>query len=75
MRFGEIVATAVLGPIENRNWLVLAMAIATVAISIAYVHWIDSPFERWRQRRTMRATTEQRAPASLPQPQPVALSA
>jgi peptidoglycan/LPS O-acetylase OafA/YrhL len=74
MSFGEIVATAVLGPIENRNWLVLAMAIATVVISIAYVHWIDAPFERWRQRRAMRAKPE-RAPEALPQPQPVAVTA
>jgi peptidoglycan/LPS O-acetylase OafA/YrhL len=74
MSFGEIVATAVLGPIENRNCLVLAMAIATVVISIAYVHWIDAPFERWRQRRAMRAKPE-RAPEALPQPQPVAVTA
>jgi peptidoglycan/LPS O-acetylase OafA/YrhL len=74
MSFGEIIATALLGPIENRNWLVLAMAIATVLLSIAYVHWIDSPFERWRQRRTVQAKPE-RAPEALPQPQPVALSA
>jgi peptidoglycan/LPS O-acetylase OafA/YrhL len=75
MSFGEIVVSAVLGPIENRNWLVLAMAVATIVLSIAYVHWIDAPFERWRQRRATRATTEQRAPDSLPQPQPAAVAA
>jgi peptidoglycan/LPS O-acetylase OafA/YrhL len=74
MSFGEIAATALLGPIENRNWLVLAMAAATVLLSIAYVHWIDAPFESWRQRRTIRAKQEQ-APVSLPQPQPAAVTA
>jgi peptidoglycan/LPS O-acetylase OafA/YrhL len=74
MSFGEIVLTAAIGPIENRNLLVLAMAAATILLSIAYVHWIDAPFESWRQRRAMRVKHDQ-APVSLPQPQPATVSA
>jgi peptidoglycan/LPS O-acetylase OafA/YrhL len=48
---GGVVATRLLGPIENRGALSLALIIVTVVISIAYVHLIDAPFERWRQRR------------------------
>jgi hypothetical protein len=54
--------------------LALAMAVATVLICIAYVHWIDAPFERWRQARTTR-TNQERIPASLPQPQGAVLTA
>jgi peptidoglycan/LPS O-acetylase OafA/YrhL len=74
LSFGQIVITAVIGPIENHNLLALGMAVATVLISIGYVHWIDAPFERWRQARTTRSDQE-RAPASLPQPQGVAVTA
>jgi peptidoglycan/LPS O-acetylase OafA/YrhL len=74
LSFGQIVITAMIGPIENHNLLALGMAIATVLISIGYVHWIDAPFERWRQARTTRSDQE-RAPASLPQPQGVAVTA
>src|SRR5262249_50204583 len=66
--FGLIIATAVIGPIENHNLLALGMAVATVLICIAYVHWIDAPFERWRQAPATR-TNQKRIPASLPQPQ------
>jgi peptidoglycan/LPS O-acetylase OafA/YrhL len=74
MSFGEIVVGAVLGPIQDRSWLVLAMTAATVLLSIAYVHSIDAPFERWRQRRATHAKPR-RALAPLPQPEPVAVSA
>ena len=56
--FGEIVATAVIGPLENRNWLIIGMVAGTVLVAIAYVHWIDAPFERWRQRRAVRERQE-----------------
>jgi peptidoglycan/LPS O-acetylase OafA/YrhL len=74
LSFGQIVTTAVIGPIEDHNLLALGMAVATVLICIAYVHWIDAPFERWRQARATRSDQE-RAPASLPQPQGVAVTA
>jgi peptidoglycan/LPS O-acetylase OafA/YrhL len=74
LSFGLIITTAVIGPIENRNLLALAMAVATVLICIAYVHWIDAPFERWRQARATR-TNQERIPASLPQPQGAVLTA
>ena len=48
---GQVVATALIGQIEDRSLLVLAMAAATVLVAIAYVYWIDAPFERWRQHR------------------------
>jgi len=51
---GQVVATALMGRIENRNWFALAMAVATVLLTITYVRWIDAPFEAWRQRRAMR---------------------
>jgi peptidoglycan/LPS O-acetylase OafA/YrhL len=50
------------------------MAVATVLICIAYVHWIDAPFERWRQTRATR-TNQERIPDSLPQPQGAVLTA
>jgi peptidoglycan/LPS O-acetylase OafA/YrhL len=71
---GQIVATAVSGPIENRNLLALVAAVVTVLISIAYVHWIDAPFERWRQARATR-TKQERVPDALPQPRGVAVTA
>jgi len=74
LSFGQIITTAVIGPIEDHNLLALGMAVATVLICIAYVHWIDAPFERWRQARATR-TDQERAPASLPQPQGVAVTA
>ena len=48
---GGAIATTFVGPIEDRGTLSLVLIVATVAIAIAYVHWIDAPFERWRQRR------------------------
>ena len=55
---GQAVATAAIGPIGNRNWLVIGMVGATILLSVGYVHWIDAPFEGWRQRRTTRAKQE-----------------
>ena len=74
LSFGQILVTAVIGPFENPNWLAFAMAIATVVISIAYVHWVDAPFERWRQARATR-TKQERVPDALPQPHGAALTA
>jgi peptidoglycan/LPS O-acetylase OafA/YrhL len=48
---GGAIATTFVGAIEDRGMLSLVLIVATVAIAIAYVHWIDAPFERWRQRR------------------------
>ena len=48
---GGAIATTFVGPIEDRGTLSLVLIVATVAIAIAYVHWVDAPFERWRQRR------------------------
>jgi len=50
LSFGQIVAAAAIGSID-RNFLTLAVVAGTVLLSIAYVHWIDGPFERWRQQR------------------------
>jgi peptidoglycan/LPS O-acetylase OafA/YrhL len=55
---GQAVATAAIGPIGNRNWLVIGMVGATILLSVGYVHWIDAPFEGWRQRRATRAKQE-----------------
>ena len=74
LSFGLVITTAVIGPIENHNLLALGMAVATVLICIAYVHWIDAPFERWRQTRATR-TNQERVPDSLPQPQGAVLTA
>jgi peptidoglycan/LPS O-acetylase OafA/YrhL len=74
LSFGQIITTAVIGPIENHNLLALGMAVATVLISIAYVHWIDAPFERWRQARATR-TNQERVPGALPQPQGAVVTA
>jgi peptidoglycan/LPS O-acetylase OafA/YrhL len=74
LSFGQIVTTAVIGPIENRNWFAFVTAVVTVLLSIAYVRWIDAPFERWRQGRATR-TKQKRGPDSLAQPRPVALTA
>jgi peptidoglycan/LPS O-acetylase OafA/YrhL len=73
LSLGQVVTTAVIGPLENRNWLAFGMVVATVLLSIAYVHWIDAPFERWRQGRAMRAKQE-RACEPLPQARQAALS-
>lgn len=53
---GGAIATTFVGSIEDRGTLSLVLIVATVAIAIAYVHWIDAPFERWRQRRGMLAS-------------------
>jgi peptidoglycan/LPS O-acetylase OafA/YrhL len=74
LSFGQIVTMAVLGPIENRNWLAFVMVVVTVLVSIAYVYWVDAPFERWRQGRAT-GIKQERTPSSLSQPHPVALTA
>jgi peptidoglycan/LPS O-acetylase OafA/YrhL len=74
LSFGLIITTAVIGPIENHNLLALGMAVATVLICIAYVHWIDAPFERWRQARAAR-TKQERVPEALPYPHGAPLTA
>jgi peptidoglycan/LPS O-acetylase OafA/YrhL len=56
--FGEVLAGTVIGAPENRNWLTFAMVVGTIVLSIAYVRWIDAPFERWRQSRAMRSREE-----------------
>ena len=68
---GQIVVTSVMGPIASTGAFALTMAAATILLTIAYVHWVDSPFEQWRQRRTARVSHE-RAPRILPQAQAAA---
>jgi peptidoglycan/LPS O-acetylase OafA/YrhL len=60
--------------IQDHDAVSLTMIIVTVLIAIAYVHWIDVPFERWRQRRATKGTQE-RTPRSLSQPQQAPISA
>src|SRR5262245_11176416 len=74
LSFGQIIITAVIGPIENHNLLALGRAVATVLICIAYVHWIDAPFECWRQARAAR-TKQERVPEALPYPHGAPLTA
>src|SRR5262249_59542208 len=71
---GQVVATVFLGPLENRNWFTLAMLTAVLLVSIAFVQLLDAPFEQWRQRRTIMVRPET-APAALPQPITIPLSA
>jgi peptidoglycan/LPS O-acetylase OafA/YrhL len=61
---GGAIATRFVGPIEDRDTLSLVLIGASVAIAIAYVHWIDAPFERWRQRR---AALVSRTPIGTPE--------
>ena len=42
--------------VRASNWFKLATIAAVVLLCVGYVHWIDAPFERWRQRRTTRTT-------------------
>jgi peptidoglycan/LPS O-acetylase OafA/YrhL len=74
LSFSPIIAKAVIGPTENANRLAFAATIVTVLISIAYVHWIDAPFERWRQARAARPKQE-RVPEALPHPHGAVLTA
>ena len=53
---GGMIATRFVGPIQNRGALSAVLIAATVTIAIAYVHWIDRPFERWRQRHVVHAS-------------------
>jgi peptidoglycan/LPS O-acetylase OafA/YrhL len=71
---GQVVVIAFLGPLENRNWFILAMVTATVLVSIAFVQLLDAPFERWRQRRAIMVRPET-VRTALPQPIPIPLSA
>ena len=49
-----------------------AVILTTLIISVAYVRWIDLPFERWRQRRVLAvAKAKTKAPQQGP-PLPVA---
>jgi len=48
---GQALTALVIGPVENRNWIVIPAVGMTILLAIAYVRWIDAPFERWRQRR------------------------
>jgi peptidoglycan/LPS O-acetylase OafA/YrhL len=57
LSIGGAVAARLVGPIADRDALSLVLIVATVVLSIAYVHWIDAPFERWRQRRAARASS------------------
>src|SRR5262245_756401 len=47
LEIGSLIAAAAFGPIQDRDVLMLVLIIATVAVSAAYVHWIDAPFDRW----------------------------
>jgi len=49
------VAWTVAGSDADRNWLVLATVATVVLIAVAYVRFVDLPFERWRQRRATQA--------------------
>ena len=73
LSIGETLAARWLG-IHDHDAVSLAMIIVTVVIAIAYVHWIDVPFERWRQRRATKGQQE-RITGSLPQPQQALISA
>ncbi|HEY1364738.1 MAG TPA: acyltransferase [Xanthobacteraceae bacterium] len=66
--FGGVIATRLAGPIADRDVFALAMAALTVLLAIAYVHFVDAPFERWRQRR---ATAVRYRPAAVPLASPV----
>jgi peptidoglycan/LPS O-acetylase OafA/YrhL len=55
---GQAVMTFVSGSVENRNWVAIAAVGATILLAIAYVRWIDAPFEGWRQRRATRGDQE-----------------
>jgi peptidoglycan/LPS O-acetylase OafA/YrhL len=64
---GGAIATRLVGRIEDRDALSLVLIVATIAVAIAYVHWIDAPFERWRQRRaTHTSRTSSRTPELAP---------
>jgi peptidoglycan/LPS O-acetylase OafA/YrhL len=62
---GGVIATRLVGPIVDRDALSLVLIAATIAVSIAYVHWIDAPFERWRQRRAALASSPSTRPPDL----------
>src|SRR5262245_29416766 len=62
---GGVIATRLVGPIVDRDALSLVLIAATIAVSIAYVHWIDAPFERWRQQRTALASSPSTKTADL----------
>jgi peptidoglycan/LPS O-acetylase OafA/YrhL len=64
LQIGAVLAARWFGPIQDHDALALVLIAVTVAIAMAYVHWIDAPFERWRQRRAevpLRRSTEMAA--------------
>jgi peptidoglycan/LPS O-acetylase OafA/YrhL len=61
------VITSLLGSFEQGNWFAVGAVAGTVLVSIAYVRFIDAPFERWRQSRVTRARPAPEALSSVPQ--------
>jgi peptidoglycan/LPS O-acetylase OafA/YrhL len=57
LQIGGALAARWFGPIADPDALSLLLIAASIAIAIAYVHWIDAPFERWRQRRAQTSQT------------------
>lgn len=39
--------------IDNHDALSLALIVICVLIAMAYVRWIDTPFDKWRQQRVV----------------------
>jgi len=61
------VVVPLFGPFENRAWVVVGIATVTVVVSIIYVLLIDTPFERWRQRRAKAKVDRSLRPLLQPQ--------
>jgi peptidoglycan/LPS O-acetylase OafA/YrhL len=62
LSIGSIAAQRLFGSV-NQDWLSLALICVTIAGAIFYVHLIDAPFERWRQRRVERSA--ERSPPAV----------
>jgi peptidoglycan/LPS O-acetylase OafA/YrhL len=62
---GGVIADRLVGPVQSGELLSLVFMVATIAISIAYVRWVDAPFERWRQARGALASADQSKYQSL----------
>jgi peptidoglycan/LPS O-acetylase OafA/YrhL len=54
LSLGEVLAATLLRPVDKGNWFVFTMLAVTLLVSVAYVHLLDVPFERWRQQRAGR---------------------
>jgi len=54
LTIGNALVSRAGGPVEDHGRFVLTVAIATALLAVAYVRWIDAPFESWRQRRAAR---------------------